>query len=195
MGPITLTILTPLVGALLLGLAPRARERDVRAVGLVASLATFAASLWLLASFDTAEAGPAARRVVHLDPGIDARIAFAVDGVSLVLILLTTFLVPLILVASWRSVGDRFVGYTAAFLVLEAAVIGVFATTDLLLFYVLFEFTLVPMYLIIGIWGGRGTSCGRRQVLPLHPRRRPAHARRHPLPPRPDRHVRLRRHP
>jgi NADH-quinone oxidoreductase subunit M len=76
--------------------------------------------------------------------------------VSLVLILLTTLLTPLILVASWSSVTDRLRGYVAAFLVLEAAVIGVFAATDLLLFYIFFEFTLVPMYLIIGIWGGAG---------------------------------------
>ena len=156
MGPITLTVLTPLVGALLLALAPRSRDRDVRAVGLVVALATFAASLWLLASFDRTQ--PDLQLVESLTwiPTIGARFAFAVDGVSLVLILLTTFLVPLVLVASWRSVGDRLVGYTAAFLVLEAAVIGVFATTDLLLFYILFEFTLVPMYLIIGIWGGAG---------------------------------------
>jgi NADH-quinone oxidoreductase subunit M len=156
MGPITLTILTPLAGALLLALAPRARERDVRIVGLGASIATFAASLWLLASFDRSNADLQLAESMAWIPAINARIAFAVDGVSLVLILLTTFLVPLILVASWRSVSDRLVGYTAAFLVLEAAVIGVFAATDLLLFYVLFEFTLIPMYLIIGIWGGSG---------------------------------------
>ena len=156
MGPITLTVLTPLVGVLLLALAPRARERDVRLVGLVVSLAAFASSLWLLASFDLTN--PDLQLVESLSwiPSIGARFAFAVDGVSLALILLTTFLVPLVLVASWRSVDDRFVGYTAAFLALEAAVIGVFATTDLLLFYVLFEFTLIPMYLIIGIWGGAG---------------------------------------
>ncbi len=156
MGPITLTVVTPLVGALLLALAPRSRDRDVRAVGLAVSLATFAASLWLLASFDRTQPDLQLVESFTWIPTIGARFAFAVDGVSLVLILLTTFLVPLVLVASWRSVDDRLVGYTAAFLVLEAAVIGVFATTDLLLFYILFEFTLVPMYLIIGIWGGAG---------------------------------------
>lgn len=154
MGPITLTILIPIVGAAVLGLAPRARERDVRIVGLVAALATFFSSLWLLSAFDRGQGDLQLAEAYSWIPGIDARIAFAVDGVSLVLILLTTLLVPLILVASWGSVKDRFVGYTAAFLLLEAAVIGVFAATDLLLFYVLFEFTLVPMYLIIGIWGG-----------------------------------------
>jgi NADH-quinone oxidoreductase subunit M len=156
MGPITLTILTPLVGALLLALAPRARERDVRAVGMVVSLATFASSLWLLASFDLAERDLQLAESYTWIPSIGARFAFAVDGVSVALILLTTFLVPIVLAASWSSIKDRLVGYTAAFLALEAAVIGVFATTDLLLFYVLFEFTLIPMYLIIGIWGGSG---------------------------------------
>ena len=156
MGPITLTIVTPLVGALLLALAPKARERDVKAVGLVVSLATFAASLWLLASFDLRDPDLQLVETYGWIPSIGARFAFAVDGVSLALILLTTFLVPIVLAASWSSIKDRLVGYTAAFLALEAAVIGVFATTDLLLFYVLFEFTLIPMYLIIGIWGGAG---------------------------------------
>jgi len=154
MGPITLTILTPLVGALLLALAPRSRDRDVKAVGLVVSLAAFASSLWLLASFDRTNPDLQLAESFTWIPSIGARFAFAIDGVSLVLILLTTLLVPIVLVASWSSVKDRLVGYTAAFLALEAAVIGVFAATDLLVFYVLFEFTLIPMYLIIGIWGG-----------------------------------------
>jgi NADH-quinone oxidoreductase subunit M len=156
MGPIALTVLTPLVGALLLALAPRARERDVKTVGLGVSLATFAASLWMLASLDLRNPDLQLAESYTWIPSIGARFAFAVDGVSVALILLTTFLVPIVLAASWSSIKDRLVGYTAAFLVLEAAVIGVFATTDLLLFYVLFEFTLVPMYLIIGIWGGAG---------------------------------------
>jgi NADH-quinone oxidoreductase subunit M len=154
MGPITLTVLLPLAGALLLGLVPNARERDVRTVGLVASLASFGASIWMWTRFDTSVSDLQLAESYTWIPGIGARIAFAVDGVSLVLILLTTFLVPLILVASWDTVKDRPAAYTAAFLVLEAAVIGVFAASDLLLFYVLFEFTLVPMFLIIGVWGG-----------------------------------------
>ena len=154
MGPITLTIFIPLAGALVLGLAPGARERDVRIVGLVASVATFVASIWLATRFDLRDGDLQLTESFTWIPSIGASISFAVDGVSLALILLTTFLVPLVLVASWDGIKDRFVGYTAAFLVLEAAVIGVFAATDLLLFYVLFEFTLVPMYLIIGIWGG-----------------------------------------
>jgi NADH-quinone oxidoreductase subunit M len=154
MGPLTLTVLVPLLGALVLGLAPGARERDVRIVGLVASLATFASSVWLALRFDTGVADLQQVESYAWIPSVGARITFAVDGVSLALILLTTFLVPIILIASWGSVKERLVGYTAAFLILEAAVIGVFAATDLLLFYVLFEFTLIPMYLIIGIWGG-----------------------------------------
>jgi len=154
MGPLTLTVLLPLVGAVLLGLAPGARDRDVRAVGLIVSLATFASSVWVLVGFDRGEAGLQQAESFTWIPSVGARVAFAVDGVSLTLILLTTFLVPIVLVASWDSVKDRLAAYTAAFLILEALVIGVFAATDLLLFYVLFEFSLVPMYLIIGIWGG-----------------------------------------
>jgi NADH-quinone oxidoreductase subunit M len=153
MGPITLTLLLPLAGALVLAFLD-ADERQVKLVAMVASVGAFLASLLVLVRFDVTDpALQLAERMVWI-PQIGAEFALAVDGVSLLLILLTTFLTPLILLASWGSVTDRVKGYAAAFLVLEAAVIGVFAATDLLVFYVFFEFTLVPMYLIIGIWGG-----------------------------------------
>jgi NADH-quinone oxidoreductase subunit M len=153
LGPITLTLALPLLGALVLAFVD-SDPRTARIVGLVASVATFVASLFLLAQFDGGEAGMQLHERVAWIPAIGAEFALALDGVSLALILLTTFLVPLILLASWDSVTDRLKGYVAAFLILEAAVIGVFAATDLLLFAVFFEVTLVPMYLIIGIWGG-----------------------------------------
>jgi NADH-quinone oxidoreductase subunit M len=153
LGPITLTLALPLFGALVLAFVDD-DPRMARIVGLVASVAAFVASLILLAQFDIGEAGLQLHERVAWIPSIGAEFALAVDGVSLVLILLTTFLVPLILLASWDHVTDRLKGYVAAFLILEAAVIGVFAATDLLLFAVFFEVTLVPMYLIIGIWGG-----------------------------------------
>jgi len=154
MGPLTLTVALPLIAAVVLGIAPPRSERTVRLVGLGAALATLAASLVVLARFDRGDDGLQLTESFTWIPAIGASISFGVDGVSLVLILLTTFLTPLVLVASWGSVEDRVLGHTAAFLVLEAVVIGVFAATDLLLFYVLFEASLVPMYLIIGIWGG-----------------------------------------
>jgi NADH-quinone oxidoreductase subunit M len=153
LGPITLTLALPLLGALVLAFVD-SDPRTARIVGLVASVATFVASLLLLVQFDGGEAGLQLHERVAWIPAIGAEFALALDGVSLALILLTTFLVPLILLASWDSVTDRLKGYVAAFLILEAAVIGVFAATDLLLFAVFFEVTLVPMYLIIGIWGG-----------------------------------------
>jgi NADH-quinone oxidoreductase subunit M len=153
MGLITLTLALPLLGALALALL-ETDERTTRAIGLVSSGATFVASLVLLARFDVADAGLQLTERLAWIPTIGASFSLAVDGVSLILILLTTFLVPLILLASMHQITDRLKGYVAAFLVLETAVLGVFAATDLLLFVVFFEFTLVPMYLIIGIWGG-----------------------------------------
>jgi NADH-quinone oxidoreductase subunit M len=153
MGLITLTLALPLLGALALALLD-ADDRTSRLIGLVSSGAAFVASLFLLARFDTADAGLQLTERLAWIPTIGANYALAVDGVSLALIILTTFLVPLILLASMHQITDRIKGYVAAFLILETAVLGVFAATDLLLFVVFFEFTLVPMYLIIGIWGG-----------------------------------------
>ncbi|HSK22474.1 MAG TPA: NADH-quinone oxidoreductase subunit M [Egicoccus sp.] len=152
-GPITLTLALPLLGALVLAFVAD-DPRVVRIVGLVASVATFVASLVVLVDFDVANPALQLEERMSWVPAVGADFALAVDGVSLALILLTTFLVPLILLASFDSVTTSLKGYVAAFLALEAAVIGVFAATDLLLFAVFFEFTLVPMYFIIGIWGG-----------------------------------------
>jgi NADH-quinone oxidoreductase subunit M len=155
LGPITLTLALPIFGALVLGFVDN-EPRTARIVGLVTSVATFLASLLILVEFDVADPGLQLHERAAWIPAIGAEFSLAVDGISLVLILLTTFLVPLILLASWDNVTDRLKGYVAAFLILEAAVIGVFAATDVLLFAVFFELTLVPMYLIIGIWGGAG---------------------------------------
>jgi NADH-quinone oxidoreductase subunit M len=152
MGLLTLTVALPLAGALVLGLV-RFDPHRAKIVAMATAIATFIASVALLVDFDLAEGGFQHAEQIAWIPAIGASVSFAVDGVSLALILLTTFLTPLILLASW-DLTDRVTGYLAAFLVLEAAVLGVFAATDLLLFYVFFEFSLVPMYLIIGIWGG-----------------------------------------
>ncbi|MEX2503824.1 MAG: NADH-quinone oxidoreductase subunit M [Egicoccus sp.] len=152
-GPITLTLALPLLGALVLAFVAD-DPRVVRIVGLVASVATFVASLIIFVDFDVSNPALQLEERMSWVPAIGADFALAVDGVSLALILLTTFLVPLILLASFDSVTTSLKGYVAAFLALETAVIGVFAATDLLLFAVFFEFTLVPMYFIIGIWGG-----------------------------------------
>ncbi|MEX2549818.1 MAG: NADH-quinone oxidoreductase subunit M [Nitriliruptoraceae bacterium] len=154
MGWITVTIAVPLIAALVLAFAPELEATGVRVVGLVGSIGAFLASVVLAVQFELSDANLQLAETFAWIPALGANASLAVDGVSLLLILLTTLLTPLILIASWNEISDRLRGYVAAFLVLEAAVIGVFAATDLLLFYVFFEFTLVPMYLIIGIWGG-----------------------------------------
>jgi NADH-quinone oxidoreductase subunit M len=153
MGLITLTIALLLAGALLIAF-DRDPER-AKLYGLLASTAAFVSSVALAFQFDRGEAGLQLTERMAWIPAIGADFHFAIDGVSLVLILLTTFLTPLILLSSWNNVSDRVRGYVLAFLVLAATIIAVFAAADLLVFYVFFEFSLVPMYLIIGIWGGK----------------------------------------
>ncbi len=80
--------------------------------------------------------------------------AMGIDGIALMLIMLTLFLMPICIGASWRSIEKRVPEYMAAFLLMQALMIGVFTAQDLLLFYIFFEGGLIPMYLIIGIWGG-----------------------------------------
>src|SRR3546814_7732574 len=81
--------------------------------------------------------------------------ALGVEGVAMMLIVLSTLLMPLCILASWESIKDRVGLYMAMFLIMEVIMIGVFAAQDLLLFYIFFEGVLIPMYLIIGIWGGQ----------------------------------------
>jgi NADH-quinone oxidoreductase subunit M len=147
-----ISVLLPILGAVAIGLLAE-DDRGARIIALVASLATLVAVGWMAVQFDPSGDIFQFQVVYDWIPAIGANIAFAIDGIALVLIALTAFITPLIIIASWHMT-DRVKGYLAAFLVLEGAVIGVFAATDLLLFYVFFEFTLVPMYLIIGMWGG-----------------------------------------
>lgn len=149
---VTLTILLPILGAIGIGLVAE-DDRAAKVIALVASLATLVAAIVMAVEFDTGIGGMQLVDTFEWIPAIGAEFAVGVDGISLVLILLTAFLTPLIVVSSWEMT-DRVKGYLAAFLLLEGAVVGVFSATDLLLFYVFFEFTLVPMYLIIGMWGG-----------------------------------------
>ncbi|MDX1659634.1 MAG: NADH-quinone oxidoreductase subunit M [Nitriliruptorales bacterium] len=152
MGPLTAIVALPIVGAIALSFVDPEDHKTLRFVAMVFAVAAFVASLVVVARFDTAEAGFQLVEQLEWIPSIGASYKLGVDGISLVLVVLTTFLTPLILLASWR-VDERVKGYFASFLVLEGAVLGVFLTLDLLLFYVFWEVMLVPMYLIIGIWG------------------------------------------
>lgn len=152
----------PLVVALMLAVAAKvnkaeARERlDIQApkVALIASVAVLILSILLVLDFDTAEAGfQFMEDTPWLGGGIEYRVG--VDGISVLFVLLTTFLMPFCILASMRSVKTRMLEYMIAFLVLETLMIGVFVSLDLILFYLFFEAVLIPMFIIIGVWGGK----------------------------------------
>jgi len=131
-----------------------AKAGSMRWMALAISLATFALSVVLYSNFDTTTA---AMQFVEKTSWIDAlsvEYFLGVDGISAPLILLTTFITPLVIIAGWETIKVRPAQYFAAFLILEGLMIGVFSALDGLLFYVLWEAMLVPMFLIIGIWGG-----------------------------------------
>ncbi|MBL8590684.1 MAG: NADH-quinone oxidoreductase subunit M [Methylobacteriaceae bacterium] len=150
-------IVLPLVGAafiLMLRGEDEATLNNARWAALVTTIIVFAVSLVAWARFDPASA---AFQLVEdrawLSSGI--RYKLGVDGMSMPFVLLTTFLMPFCIVASWRSIETRLKEYLVAFLVLETLMIGVFVALDLVLFYVFFEGGLIPMFLIIGVWGGK----------------------------------------
>lgn len=147
-------IFLPLLGAFLIALmrGPSAAS-SARYIALWTTAVNFAISVVLWWMFDPNKGG---FQFVEVAPWISEAIQYrvGVDGVSLPFILLTTFLMPLCILASWESIEERVPEYMIAFLVLETLVIGVFAALDLVLFYLFFEGGLIPMFLIIGVWGG-----------------------------------------
>jgi NADH-quinone oxidoreductase subunit M len=144
----------PLLGAVFLAFFPRSQGRAVQIGGLLVSLATFLVSLNILVRFSEREPGFQLIEKVPWIPSWGINYALGVDGISLWLILLTTLLTPVVLLSSWNSVHKYVKEYVLAMLVLEFGMLGAFVATDLILFYVFFELMLIPMYLIIGVWGG-----------------------------------------
>jgi NADH-quinone oxidoreductase subunit M len=145
-------IFLPALGAILSFLI--ASEEMVKRTALVASLLTFLCSLIPFFAFDPALAGMQFVERYSWIPLLGIRYEVGVDGISLLLILLTTFLVPLSILASWDSITTRRREFLASMLFLETGMVGVFAAVDLFLFYVFWEATLIPMYFLIGVWGG-----------------------------------------
>ena len=155
MGILSLAIWTPIFfGAVLLAIGRDEQAASVRWVALIGALISFLVTIPLYTGFDTAtsamqfveKAGWIARFNVHYHVGL--------DGISLWFVLLTAFINVVVIIASWESITQRVNQYMASFLILSGLMIGVFSALDGLLFYVFFEATLIPMYLIIGIWGG-----------------------------------------
>jgi len=144
----------PIFGGLVVLAAGDNRVSLVRWLALVVSLVTFLAGLPLFASFDR---GTAAMQFVERYPWIDrfnVEYYLGVDGISMPLILLTTFVTVLVIIGAWEVIKKRPAQYFAAFLIMEGLMNGVFASLDAMLFYVFWEAMLIPMFIIIGVWGG-----------------------------------------
>ncbi|QBX37963.1 NADH-quinone oxidoreductase subunit M [Brevundimonas sp. S30B] len=153
---LSLVTFLPLLGAAAILAARLLGKGDAapaaRWIALGTTLVVLAVSVLLVASFDPSN--PAYQFVERYVWFASAQYHLGVDGISILFVLLTAFLMPLCIIASWKTITDRVVEYMICFLVLETLVIGVFTALDLFLFYIFFEGTLVPMFLIIGIWGG-----------------------------------------
>jgi NADH-quinone oxidoreductase subunit M len=144
----------PIIAAVVLALFPRAAENWIKVFGFIAALLTFILSLGILGRFEDGTAGFQLVELKSWIPQWGVSYALGVDGISLWLVLLTTLLTPVVMLSSWNTIKKHPKEYIIAFLIMEAAMIGVFLATDLILFYIFFELTLLPMYLIIGVWGG-----------------------------------------
>ncbi len=155
---LSLIVFLPLAGALLVLLAGGRGDRPdreplVRNIALVASLVTFAATLYLWAQFDPSSAAYQFEERYAWMPNFGIQYNIGIDGISLLLVVLTAFLTPLALLSSWESVHKGVKGFSFFILALETAMLGVFVSIDLFLFYVFWDAMLIPMYFLIGIWG------------------------------------------
>jgi len=154
--PLTLVTFFPLLGVLVLLLLKPEQKNAHRWTALITSLITFGISLWVLNIFDAKN--PDLQMVINLPwiqvAGWNISYHMGLDGLSVLLILLTTFITPISILSTWSAVEDRVRDFMLFFLLLEVGMTGVFLAQDLFLFYVFWEFTLVPMYFLIGIWGG-----------------------------------------
>ncbi|NOY98549.1 MAG: NADH-quinone oxidoreductase subunit M [Chloroflexi bacterium] len=154
--PLNLVTFFPLVGVLVLFFINPARKNALRWTALITSLVTFGISLWVLTLFDASN--PDLQLVIKLPwiqvAGWDISYHLGVDGLSILLVLLTSFLTPISILSTWTAIEERVKDFMLFFLMLEVGMMGVFLAQDLFLFYVFWEFTLVPMYFLIGIWGG-----------------------------------------
>ena len=152
-GLLSLITFFPLVGALAIATQNKEASRNARWIALYTTLFTLGASAYLWGQFDLGN--PGFQFVEEMDwLGGSIHYKMGVDGISVLFVVLTAFLMPLCILASWESIEDRVKEYMIAFLVLETLMIGVFCALDLVLFYLFFEGGLIPMFLIIGVWGG-----------------------------------------
>ncbi|MBM4160576.1 MAG: NADH-quinone oxidoreductase subunit M [Ignavibacteria bacterium] len=152
---LTITIFFPVVGVLALLFVGRENAQAIKFIGFGTTVVTFIISLYLFFEFDASTVEfQFVQRITWIE-GLNISYFIGIDGMALLLILLTTFLTPLALLGTWNSIQNRLKEYTMMVLLLEVGMVGVFAALDLFLFYVFWEAMLIPMYFIIGIWGGQ----------------------------------------
>ena len=152
---LSLAIWIPIAfGVIILGSGSDRNAGYVRVMALIASLISFAATIPLVIDFDTTTAAMQFVENVSWIPRYDINYHLGVDGISMWFVVLTAFITVIVVIAAWEVITEKVAQYMAAFLILSGLMIGVFAALDGLLFYMFFEATLIPMYIIIGIWGG-----------------------------------------
>ena len=154
--PLTLLTFLPLLGVLVILFMNSEWKTAIRWVALGTSLITFAVSLWVLSQFNASnpDLQLEAKYPWIQVAGWNIYYYLAVDGLSILLVLLTGFLTPISILSTWTAVEERVKDFMIFFLLLEVGMMGVFLAQDLFLFYIFWEFTLVPMYFLIGLWGG-----------------------------------------
>ncbi len=154
--PLTLVTFFPLLGVIVILFINRENKTTIRWIALITSLITFGISLWVLVLFNPAD--PDLQMVIDIPwiqvAGWEITYLMGIDGMSILLVLLTTFLTPISILSTWTAIEERVKEFMIFFLMLEVGMLGVFLSLDLFLFYIFWEFTLVPMYFLIGIWGG-----------------------------------------
>ena len=157
---LAITVLLPLLGSLVLVLVPKLEFEAARAIALASAIVTLGFSLILLSAFSSDASGPQFAFVRGSHLGLewvgrpDIRFALGLDGLSLWLFMLTSILMITSIAASWSSIRENPGPYYALLLALETGLLGLFASLDVVLFYIFFEFTLIPLFFLIGLWGG-----------------------------------------
>jgi NADH-quinone oxidoreductase subunit M len=154
--PLTWVTFSPLIGILIILFLRKDQQRLIRWTALLTSFLTLALAIWVLIQFEPTQAAYQMEEdlIWFRILGLEIHYALGVDGLALMMLLLTSFLVPVALLSTWQAVQDQVKAFMVVFLLLEIGMNGVFLAQDLILFYLFWEFTLIPMIFLIGIWGG-----------------------------------------
>src|SRR5712671_4653041 len=150
---LTLVIFLPVLGAVLIALLPRGEGGQQKGIAFLFSLLTFLISIPLWTGFRSGTGRYAFEQRTEWAPALGFSYHVGLDGVALLLFLLATFLGPIVVLSSWKYIQERVQMYCISLLLLETAMLGTLAALDLVLFYVFWEAMLIPMYLLIGMWG------------------------------------------